>query len=75
MRAQLARDFDRFRAGLPPDFPAYVRETYRIDLSGRYLGAYMEAQLKPEAERRLAERERTPDRVLETAMPFDYGRA
>jgi dihydroorotate dehydrogenase len=39
MRAQLARDFERFRAGLPPDFPAYVRETYHIDLSARYLGA------------------------------------
>ena len=39
MRAQLARDFERFRAGVPPDFPAYVRETYHIDLSARYLGA------------------------------------
>lgn len=39
MRAQLARDFERFQGGLPPDFPAYVRDTYRIDLSGRYLGA------------------------------------
>ena len=39
MRAQLARDFDRFRAGLPPDFPVYVREAYHIDLSARYLGA------------------------------------
>lgn len=38
MRAQLARDFDRFRAGLPRGFPAYVRETYGIDLSARYLG-------------------------------------
>ena len=39
---------------------------------GRYLGAYMEAQLESEEARRRAERERTPDRVLETAMPFDY---
>ncbi len=38
MRAQLARDFERFRGGLSPDFPAYVREAYGIDLSGRYLG-------------------------------------
>lgn len=38
MRAQLARDFERFRGGLP-DFPAYVRAVYRVDLSGRYLGA------------------------------------
>ena len=39
---------------------------------GRYLGAYMEAQLKSEEQRLQAERDRTPDRVLETAMPFDY---
>jgi hypothetical protein len=38
MREQLARDFDRFRAELPRDFPAYVRETYNLDLSARYLG-------------------------------------
>lgn len=39
MRALLAADFERFRGGgLPPDFPAYVRATYHIDLSGRYLG-------------------------------------
>lgn len=38
MRAQLQRDFERFRAGLPPDFPAYVREAYQLDLSARYLG-------------------------------------
>lgn len=38
MRAQLASDFERFRGGLPPDFPAYVRATYRVDLTGRYFG-------------------------------------
>lgn len=38
MRALLARDFERYRGGLPPDFPSYVRAAYRIDLSGRYLG-------------------------------------
>jgi hypothetical protein len=38
MHAQLARDFERFRTGLPPDFPTYVREAYHIDLSARYLG-------------------------------------
>lgn len=38
MRAQLERDFERFRAGLPADFAAHVRETYRIDLTARYLG-------------------------------------
>ncbi|MEO8200260.1 MAG: hypothetical protein ABI679_07055 [Gemmatimonadota bacterium] len=38
MRAQLEHDFERFRAELPRDFPALVRERYRIDLSARYLG-------------------------------------
>ena len=38
MRAPLARDFERFGRSLPRDFPAHVRETYRIDLTGHYLG-------------------------------------
>jgi hypothetical protein len=38
MREQLARDFERFKRELPRDLAAYVRETYRIDLSARYLG-------------------------------------
>ena len=38
MRAQLARDFARFGAGLPHDWPAHVRDTYGIDLRARYLG-------------------------------------
>lgn len=38
MRARLERDFERFRRGLPRDFAAHVRETYRIDLRTRYLG-------------------------------------
>lgn len=38
MRAQLERDFERFGADWPRDFPAVVRERYRIDLSARYLG-------------------------------------
>jgi hypothetical protein len=38
MREQLERDFERFKRGLPPDFPEHVRETYRIDLTARYLG-------------------------------------
>ena len=37
-RAQLAADFERFKDELPRDFPAYVRETYHIDLTARYLG-------------------------------------
>ena len=42
---------------------------------GRYLGAYMEAQLQSEEQRSQAERERTPDRVLETAMRSTTNRA
>ena len=38
MRALLERDFERFRGELPQDLAAHVREVYRIDLSGRYLG-------------------------------------
>ena len=38
MHEQLERDFERFKRELPRDFPAHVRETYRIDLTGRYLG-------------------------------------
>ena len=36
--ALLDRDFERFKRGLPRDFPGHVRETHRIDLSARYLG-------------------------------------
>ena len=38
MRARLERDFERFRAALPDDLAGHVRETYRIDLTARYLG-------------------------------------
>jgi hypothetical protein len=38
MRAQLERDFERFKRDLPRDFPAHVRDAYRIDLGARYLG-------------------------------------
>ena len=37
-RASLARDFERFQRELPRDFPAHVRDAYRINLSARYLG-------------------------------------
>src|SRR3989454_9005010 len=39
MRAQLARDFERFGRSPPRDFPSHVRETYHLDLSAHYLGA------------------------------------
>jgi hypothetical protein len=38
MYAQLERDFERFKRGLPSDFAAHVRDTYHIDLTARYLG-------------------------------------
>src|SRR5881409_591103 len=37
-RASLTNDFERFKRALPRDFPAHVRDTYRINLVGRYLG-------------------------------------
>jgi 2-polyprenyl-6-methoxyphenol hydroxylase-like FAD-dependent oxidoreductase len=41
---------------------------------GRYLGAYMEAQLKSQDEREQAQRRRIPEQVMmETAAPMDYG--
>lgn len=36
--ASLGKDFERFKRALPRDFPAHVRDRYRIDLSARYLG-------------------------------------
>src|ERR1043166_6240367 len=37
-RASLASDFERFKRALPRDFAAHVRDAYRINLAGRYLG-------------------------------------
>src|SRR6266550_2617101 len=37
-RASLTNDFERFKRALPRDFPAHVRDTYRINLAARYLG-------------------------------------
>jgi hypothetical protein len=38
MRAQLERDFERFKRELPRDISGHIRDTYRIDLTARYLG-------------------------------------
>jgi hypothetical protein len=40
-RASLSNDGERFRGALPRDFPAHVRDTYRIDLSAEYLGEHL----------------------------------
>ena len=37
-RADLERDFDRFKRDLPRDFPAHVRAAYRVNLGARFLG-------------------------------------
>jgi hypothetical protein len=38
MRERLERDFERFKRELPRELSGYVRDSYRIDLSARYLG-------------------------------------
>ena len=38
MRDRLSRDFERFARGLPADWPAHVRDAYRLDLSATCLG-------------------------------------
>jgi hypothetical protein len=38
-RALLAEEFERFKRELPRDFAAHVRQAYRVNLAGRYLGA------------------------------------
>ena len=37
-RASLSNDFERFKRALPREFPDYVRDAYRIDLSAQFLG-------------------------------------
>jgi hypothetical protein len=37
MRERLERDFERFKRELPREFAEHVRDSYRIDLSARYL--------------------------------------
>jgi 2-polyprenyl-6-methoxyphenol hydroxylase-like FAD-dependent oxidoreductase len=57
--------------------PAFEAERLRISgnmvARGRYLGSYMEAQLKSEDERRQAEQARVAETVMmETAAPWNY---
>lgn len=61
------------------ELPAYeaarLRIAGRVVARGRKLGAYMEAQLQSDAERRAAEAARRPEEVMmETAAPIDYER-
>jgi hypothetical protein len=50
-----------------------LRGERTIVAQGRYLGAYMEARIRSEAERRHAETTRIPERVrVDLAVPFDY---
>jgi 2-polyprenyl-6-methoxyphenol hydroxylase-like FAD-dependent oxidoreductase len=60
-------------SGLAPFEAKRLRVGRAIVARGRYLGTYMEAQLKSEAERREAEQQRVPERVMmETAAPTWY---
>jgi 2-polyprenyl-6-methoxyphenol hydroxylase-like FAD-dependent oxidoreductase len=72
----LAEALDRCGGDYPAGLAAFEARRLRVGRAmtarGRYLGAYMEAQLKSDGERRQAEDERTLERVLETAMPFHY---
>jgi 2-polyprenyl-6-methoxyphenol hydroxylase-like FAD-dependent oxidoreductase len=60
-------------AGLRAFEAERLRISGNIVARGRYLGSYMEAQLKSDEERRRAEEIRVPETVMmETAAPWDY---
>jgi 2-polyprenyl-6-methoxyphenol hydroxylase-like FAD-dependent oxidoreductase len=64
---------DDFLLGLAQFEAERLRVSHNIVARGRYLGSYMEAQLKSEEERRNAEIARVPARVMiETAAPMNY---
>ena len=64
---------DNFFSGLARFEAERLRVSHNIVSRGRYLGSYMEAQLKPDAERRHAEAQRFAEKVmLETAAPMNY---
>jgi 2-polyprenyl-6-methoxyphenol hydroxylase-like FAD-dependent oxidoreductase len=64
---------DDYLAGLAPFEAKRLRVSAAIVARGRYLGTYMEAQLKSPAEREEAERRRVPETVMmETAAPAEY---
>ena len=37
-RERLERDFERFKRDLPRDFAGHVHDTFKVDLTARYLG-------------------------------------
>lgn len=69
----IAAGGDDYLAGLQRFQDERLRVGRVIVARGRYLGSYMEAQLKSEDERRRAEEQRVPEQVMmETAAPVDY---
>lgn len=75
----LAQAFQRVGSGVNTLNALQQFEAQRLHIGGaivargKYLGAYMEAQLKPAAERERAEQLRVPDQVMmETAMPMEF---
>lgn len=69
----IAAHGDDFLAALPAFEARRLRLASRIVARGRMLGAYMEAQLKSDEERRAVEATRRPEEVMmETAKPIDY---
>ena len=81
MRAQLERDFERFKRELPRDFAAHVRDAYRIDLAARYLGFPLPHPIgKGSGQLSLSEEQLETDQaaglafvVLKTAIAEDAG--
>ena len=81
MRAQLERDFERFKRELPGDFPQYIRDSYRIDLTARYLDYSIPHPIgKASGQLSLSEEQLETDRaaglafvVLKTVIAEDAG--
>lgn len=69
MRARLVADFERFKDGLPRDFPAYVRDAYHMDLTARYLGQMLPHPIgKGSGQLSLNERQLEEDRAAGLAF-------
>jgi 2-polyprenyl-6-methoxyphenol hydroxylase-like FAD-dependent oxidoreductase len=69
------RGGDEYMAELPAFEAERLRVGGAIVSRGKYLGSYMEAQLKSDEERQRAEQARVPEQVMmETAAPMNYDR-